>query len=81
MSHTTPDVTNRASDVTLLTLRRYTHIEAECPFMTFDDLLERLEDLVCGVVDLVLKSPFAAMLYELNPVGHLTPEPGRSPDP
>ncbi len=24
----------------------YTHIEGECPFITFEELLERLEDLV-----------------------------------
>ena len=47
---------------------RYTHVEAECPFMDFDDLLCRLEDLVCGVVDRVLKSPAAQLLYDLNPV-------------
>ncbi|KAF7696793.1 hypothetical protein HF521_005211 [Silurus meridionalis] len=48
-------------------LSEYTHIEAECPFMTFEDLLNRLEDLVCDVVDRVLKSPAAPLLYELNP--------------
>lgn len=51
---------------------RYTHIEAECPFMTFEDLLNRLEDLVCDVVDRVLKSPAAPLLYDLNPVRPLT---------
>ncbi|XP_056147131.1 asparagine--tRNA ligase, cytoplasmic [Lampris incognitus] len=48
-------------------LSEYTHIEAECPFMTFDDLLNRLEDLVCDVVDRVLKSPAAPLLYDINP--------------
>uniref|UniRef100_A0A8C5BFS8 Asparagine--tRNA ligase, cytoplasmic n=1 Tax=Gadus morhua TaxID=8049 RepID=A0A8C5BFS8_GADMO len=48
-------------------LAEYTHVEAECPFMDFDDLLCRLEDLVCGVVDRVLKSPAAQLLYDLNP--------------
>ena len=48
--------------------RRYTHIEAECPFMTYEDLLTRLEDLVCDVVDRVLKSPAAPLLFEVNPV-------------
>ncbi|XP_043214306.1 asparagine--tRNA ligase, cytoplasmic-like isoform X2 [Amphibalanus amphitrite] len=48
-------------------LAEYTHIEGECPFITFDDLLDRLEDLICDVVDRVLKSPFADIVYELNP--------------
>lgn len=47
---------------------RYTHIEAECPFITFDDLLDRLEDLVCDVVDRILKSPYGVIVKELNPV-------------
>jgi len=48
-------------------IAEYTHIEAECPFITFDELLDRLEDLVCDVVDRVLKSPLGSLVYELNP--------------
>ncbi|XP_039400746.1 asparagine--tRNA ligase, cytoplasmic isoform X1 [Mauremys reevesii] len=48
-------------------LAEYTHIEAECPFMTFEDLLTRLENLVCDVVDKVLKSSVSTFLYDLNP--------------
>lgn len=43
-------------------------MEAECPFISFDDLLDRLEDLVCDVVDRVLRSPAAQLLYDINPV-------------
>ncbi|XP_047200385.1 asparagine--tRNA ligase, cytoplasmic [Hippoglossus stenolepis] len=48
-------------------LSEYTHIEAECPFISFEDLLSRLEELVCDVVDRVLKSPAAQLLYDINP--------------
>ncbi|XP_068911682.1 asparagine--tRNA ligase, cytoplasmic [Tenebrio molitor] len=48
-------------------LAEYTHVEAECPFIKFDDLLDRLEDLICDVVDRVLKSPYADIVHELNP--------------
>lgn len=46
-------------------------MEAECPFLTFEELLNRLEDLVCDVVDRVLKSPAASIVRDLNPVGVL----------
>merc|ERR1711963_707694 len=48
-------------------LAEYTHMEAECPFIDFTELLDRLEDLVVDVVDRVLKSPHGQLVYELNP--------------
>lgn len=48
-------------------LAEYTHVEGECPFISFDDLLDRLEDLICDVVDRVLKSPHGHLVHELNP--------------
>lgn len=43
-------------------------MEAECPFITFNDLLDKLEDLVCDVVQRVLDSPYGEIVKELNPV-------------
>lgn len=48
-------------------LAEFTHIEGECPFITFDDLLDRLEDLICDVVERVLQSPLGDLVKELNP--------------
>lgn len=48
-------------------LAEYSHVEAECPFISFDEMLDRLEDLVVDVVDRVLKSPWGHMVQELNP--------------
>jgi len=48
-------------------LAEYTHMEAECPFIDFNELLDRLEDLICDVVDRVLKSPHGHLVHELNP--------------
>lgn len=49
-------------------LSEYTHIEAECPFITFSDLLDRLELLVSGVVRHVLEHPeYGPLMREMNP--------------
>ncbi|CAL4058665.1 unnamed protein product [Meganyctiphanes norvegica] len=49
-------------------LASYTHVEAECPFIDFNELLNRLEDLVCDVADRVVKHPVGGqLLKELNP--------------
>ena len=49
-------------------LSEYTHVEAELDFITFDDLLTHIEDLICGVIDIVLGNPrIAAMIQTLNP--------------
>ncbi|XP_054715560.1 asparagine--tRNA ligase, cytoplasmic-like [Uloborus diversus] len=48
-------------------LAEYTHVEAECPFITFNDLLDRLENLICDVSERILKSPVAHLVYEFNP--------------
>lgn len=49
-------------------LSEYTHIEAECPFITFEDLLALLEDLVCSVVQRVWDDPVhGPLLRELHP--------------
>jgi len=48
-------------------LAEYTHVEGECPFITFDQLLDRLEDLICDVVDRILKHPLGHLVHELNP--------------
>lgn len=49
-------------------LSEFTHIEAEMPFITYEELLERIESLVCNVLERVFSNTEAASLIsELNP--------------
>ncbi|PGH01529.1 asparagine-tRNA ligase [Blastomyces parvus] len=49
-------------------LSEYTHVEAELDFISFTDLLDHLEDMICRVIDTVLAEPLIARyVKELNP--------------
>ncbi|KAI6657335.1 Asparagine--tRNA ligase, cytoplasmic [Oopsacas minuta] len=48
-------------------LSEYTHIEGECPFVTFDELLDSLEDIIVDVAQRVMDSSFGKLLREVNP--------------
>lgn len=58
-------------------LAEFTHIEAECPFISFDDLLDRLEDLIVDVVERVLASSVGHLVHEFNPNFRLPKRPFR----
>ncbi|CDW51875.1 Asparaginyl-tRNA synthetase, cytoplasmic [Trichuris trichiura] len=58
-------------------LSEYTHVEAECPFITFDELLCRLEDIVCDVAKRVVKSCEGHLVMELNPKFKIPSKPFR----
>ncbi len=48
-------------------MSEYTHVEAESPFICFDDLLNQIEDLVTDVTDRVMKVA-GDLVREINPV-------------
>ncbi|RCH81639.1 putative asparagine--tRNA ligase, cytoplasmic, partial [Rhizopus stolonifer] len=49
-------------------LSEYSHLEAEMAFITFDDLLEHLESMMCFVIDKVLADKETSQLVkQLNP--------------
>ncbi|KAJ3065224.1 hypothetical protein HDU98_011394 [Podochytrium sp. JEL0797] len=49
-------------------LAQFTHCEAEYAFIDFEDLLQNIEDMICGVVERVFADPLGAQLMqELNP--------------
>lgn len=47
-------------------LSEYTHIEAERPFITFEDLLNTIEDLVVDVATRLATGPFKDTLFSVN---------------
>ncbi|KAG8529043.1 uncharacterized protein KY384_005677 [Bacidia gigantensis] len=54
-------------------LSEYTHIEGELDFITFGDLLQHIEDFLCGVINILLADPeSASYILSLNP-GFKTP--------
>lgn len=48
-------------------LTEFTHIEAEFPFIDFDGLLTRIENMVCDVVDQICESEFLPKILEKTP--------------
>ncbi|KAJ3054475.1 hypothetical protein HK097_001720 [Rhizophlyctis rosea] len=49
-------------------LSEFTHCEAEMSFITFDDLLSFIEDMIVSVVDQLMKDPVSsAIIKQLNP--------------
>ena len=47
-------------------LALYTHVEVEYAFITFEELLKRIEDMICDAVDRVLKLKFKSKLFSLR---------------
>lgn len=53
-------------------LAEYSHVEAECPFISFSGLLDRLEDLITDVISRVVNHPISGpIINEFNP--HFVP--------
>lgn len=49
-------------------LSEYTHMEAELAFITFEDMLEHIEELICGAVDYLFQIPgMEELVMRLNP--------------
>ncbi|CAL8068363.1 unnamed protein product [Calicophoron daubneyi] len=55
-------------------LAEYNHVEAECPFIDLDQLLERIEDLVVDVAERVMKVA-GDLVMEINPAFVLPKKP------
>ena len=57
-------------------LAEYTHIEAELDFITFDDLLDHLEQVMCRVLEITTADPIIKQyIMDLNPEFKLPERP------
>ena len=49
-------------------LAEYTHVEAERAFISFDQLLDTIEDLICDLIERIVNDPVAGdILKQMNP--------------
>jgi asparaginyl-tRNA synthetase len=47
---------------------RFSHLEAEMPFLSFEEFLNHIEDIICETIDDLLKNPeIKALVDQLNP--------------
>ncbi|EFA81274.1 asparagine-tRNA ligase [Heterostelium album PN500] len=60
-------------------LAEFTHLEAECPFITFEDLLDRIEYLVCDVAERIFKID-KDLLLSVNPNAKVPKRPFKRMD-
>ncbi|KAK4058128.1 asparagine--tRNA ligase [Microbotryomycetes sp. JL221] len=59
-------------------LSEYTHVEAELAFLTFEELLAHIEELICQTIDRVLSNPKTkALIDSLWPAGESFQPPAR----
>ncbi|ORY85341.1 asparaginyl-tRNA synthetase [Leucosporidium creatinivorum] len=59
-------------------LSEYTHVEAELAFLTFEELLEHIEEVICRTIDGVLADPKTkALIDSLWPEGESFTPPSR----
>lgn len=58
-------------------LAEYTHLEIECPFIDFDELMNRIEDMVVSVAEDIMGGEFRADMEFINPSFKVPKKPFR----